>query len=385
MRYLKIFILILFFSACLWMGGLSLFAKYEGPLFSENRATVEKPLLTKEALGSGDYFNQVNDYLQDVHPLRQDLIEAKAVFQGKAVRKPVVNNVYWKGKVNLPYVDGMDTDSLKAEISAKEMADFYEKLSRDCQDQGTHFVFVGIPNQTDIFSKDFPAYMEDTSYLRKKEEDLKEELGARGVDSLFLRDVLEKDPGAYYLKTDHHCSKEGLLLESQEILKKLQSPYGQEMEKDFIEKVDLRPFVGSRSRKIPGLAQEEKFSYFVYKEPFSYQLTLGQGQRGELLALNPQAPTISYEAYMGGDQAYSKLTTDRKAGLKILLYGDSYTNGIETLLAPYVQKMTSFDFRYGDNKKEFFRELRTGDYDYCLCIRDSGNYLKNSSNGCFYK
>ena len=383
MKLIKKVFILLSLGLCLAFGIFLQISPYHGPLFSENRPTMDKPRMTLEGLGSGDYFNQVNDYIQDVNPWRQDLIQVKSVFQGKILRRPVVNNVYWRGPVQLPYLDGMDTDSLRPDLSAQDMAHFYKKLQGDCQKYGTQFLFVGIPNQTDIFSKKFPSYMEDTGYLAQGEKDLKEAMDQAGVDSLFLRDLLAQDPAAYYLKSDHHCSNRGLLLEAREILKKLASPYGQgDILEDFEEVKDPRPFVGSRSRKVPGLGPKENFAYYRYKKPWTYQLETPEGP-GQVLELNPEKATVDYGIYMGGDQAYSVLKTDRPGGLRVLVYGDSYTNGLESTLAPYLSQMTSFDFRYG-KKEDFFKELESGYYDYCLCIRDSGIYLKESPKGRFY-
>lgn len=378
MKWFKRWIVCLFFLSTFGLGGYIYLYPNQGTLFSENRTTMDKPNLTQEGLAQGTYFNQVNDYLQDTNPLRQDLIDFKVDFQGRVLGKPVVNNVYWKGDVNLPYVDGMDTDSLRPDLEAKEVGAFYKKLQEDCSKYGTRFLFVGIPNQTDIFSEQFPYYMENTKYLRTGEKALKVEFEKNGVQGLFLRDLMAKDPLTYYLKTDHHCTGEGLLVQGQAILDWMGSPYGKNIKEDFDRVDDPRPFVGSRSRKIPGLALDESFYYYRYKRPLGGKLSTGP-----LLDLGPGEKTVSYEIYMGGDQAYSIYEGDKKDGLKILVYGDSYTNGIETILAPYMAKMTSFDYRYG-KKEDFFRELKTGDYDYCICIRDSGVYLKKSPNGLFY-
>lgn len=382
MKFLRVIYISLFFALLLCMGLGPVLFPYQGLLFSENRETKSLKEVTAKDLVQGDFFTKLNDILQDTHPLRQDLISWKAGFQGKVLGRPVVNNVYWKGDTLLAYVNGIQTDTIVPDESLEDMGNFYGKLAKFCEKEGSHFVFIGLPNHTQAFAKDYPFYMESTSFLGALEKDFQGELEKKNVDSLFLSPLLLKNPSAYYLRTDHHLQAQGALLASQKILEKLDPKRDYNLEKDYKICRDLRPFVGSRSRKIPGLGPEEKLYYPRYQKPFSYSYQVDGGE-GKILDLQDQKSTVDYGVYMEGDVGYGQLKTDNEKGLKLLIYGDSYTNALETVLAPYCGKLTSFDFRYG-NPEDFMEEVKSGDYDYVLCVRDSSMYLKKSPNGRFF-
>lgn len=83
---------------------------------------------------------------------------------------------------------------------------------------------------------------------------------------------------------------------------------------------------------------------------------------------------------MNGDKGFTKIATHRENLPNILVYGDSFTNPLETLLVRNANNFYSFDFRYQKNKTltEIVDEYKP---DIVICIRDNLMYLNSEENG----
>ena len=83
---------------------------------------------------------------------------------------------------------------------------------------------------------------------------------------------------------------------------------------------------------------------------------------------------------MGGDIAETVIQTNRSELPDILIFGDSYTNAVETFLYASFNEMRSLDLRH-------YREMALLDYvrlhqpDIVVCLRDDANLLTETGNG----
>jgi hypothetical protein len=89
---------------------------------------------------------------------------------------------------------------------------------------------------------------------------------------------------------------------------------------------------------------------------------------------------VDYEVYMGGDKAETVIRTGRPELPSLLVFGDSYTNALESLLYWSFDEMRCIDLRYYD-------DMLLSDYvrlhkpDIVVCIRDDTNYCELGGNG----
>ena len=89
---------------------------------------------------------------------------------------------------------------------------------------------------------------------------------------------------------------------------------------------------------------------------------------------------LTYNVYMGGDCAETVIQTDRPELPSLLVFGDSFTNPMETLLYPSFDEMRSLDLRhYGEiSLQEYLDQYRP---DVVLCIQnDTFYYLGDGNN-----
>ena len=94
----------------------------------------------------------------------------------------------------------------------------------------------------------------------------------------------------------------------------------------------------------------------------------------------PLSGGVGYGAYMGGDIAETVIATNRSELPDILLFGDSFTNAVETFLYTSFDETRSLDLRHyaGMALTEYVRLYRP---DIVVCLRDDANYLVETGNG----
>ena len=96
--------------------------------------------------------------------------------------------------------------------------------------------------------------------------------------------------------------------------------------------------------------------------------------------LPEEGNSITYEMYMGGDIAETVISTGREDLPNILIFGDSFTNAVETFMYTGFNEMRSIDLRHYTQMgiKEYIDLYKP---DIVVCIRDDTSYLLETGNG----
>ena len=89
---------------------------------------------------------------------------------------------------------------------------------------------------------------------------------------------------------------------------------------------------------------------------------------------------VSYSLYMNGDCVETMIQTDRPQLPDLLVFGDSFTNPLETLLYASFDEMRSLDLRHAMIRACL---ITSGEYqpDVVLCVRDYQALLDFNGNG----
>ena len=142
------------------------------------------------------------------------------------------------------------------------------------------------------------------------------------------------------------------------------------------------PFLGSRDRKLYGLwPGSEALTIGVQREPVVFDRTdNGLPVPAQVFRLPAtETETVDYNVYMGGDVAETVLSTHRPELPDLLIFGDSFTNPLETLFYTGFDETRSLDLRYNDvSLLDYVAEHRP---DVVLCVRDDTSYLSAEGNG----
>ena len=89
---------------------------------------------------------------------------------------------------------------------------------------------------------------------------------------------------------------------------------------------------------------------------------------------------VLYSLYMGGDNSETRIETNRPDLPDILIYGDSFTNALESIAWVGFDTMYTYDFRHYSEKtvEDLIREYQP---DIVICIRDYEAMLLETGNG----
>lgn len=359
---------------------LNIFLPRDPYLYYENRMVQEKPEFTSKNVFSGSYFNSLETYFIDSFALRSELLKLGTRINLR-LKRPNINDLYVSNNNILSIWKDWKLDYPKKEI--EQMALGYEKLSQNLREKNIDFIYVGIPEHSSIFAQEYPGYFYNRGQeWLKIEDEFFYKLDSRGVKNIKMRDHLKSDPYLYYTKTDHHFSYIGALESYKQIVKEINSSLGLKLDYNSLKLKKLdKDFKGSYSRK---LFNKDKFvdQAFIYEEDFNYtRKDKGQKVKNRIFHLdNLKDGYYSYGLYMGGDIGLTEINTNRQDLPNILVYGDSFTNPIETLLVRNANNFYSVDFRHYKDKQllELVEDLKP---DIVVLIRDNLMYLNNENNG----
>ena len=109
------------------------------------------------------------------------------------------------------------------------------------------------------------------------------------------------------------------------------------------------PYLGSRNRKLYNLWNNgEKAVIGVQKKPVAFNRTDNGQPSDRPLFVTPAEEYLptTYNLYMGGDFGETVLETNRPNLPDVLIFGDSFTNALETLLYTAFDETRILDLRH---------------------------------------
>ena len=287
--------------------------------FYENRALAQRPAYSAEAVLDGRWFSDLENYLID-RAAGHNTLSLLNVRLDMALRRPVVNDVVVRDGMLLAMLPYESADPAQLQAAAERMAERVQGVDALVSSYGGQFCHVIVPSHYAYNAERYPAYLnhreEDTALKRTL---YSAALDRRGVAYVDLWDAFEAlgRPASLSSTVDHHYSVYG--------------------------------------------------AYEIYRAAMERFRADG-------------AEWVTYDFFMGGDIAHTVIDTHRDDLPNILIYGDSYTNAIETIAYVDFNEMHSLDFRH-------YSELTLREYiaqyqpDYVICVRDYESLLDPYGNG----
>ncbi len=362
--------------------------------FYENRNLALPPEYNSEDFWSGQYCTDWETYLKDHIAGRDWMLEQYTRVSRDVLKKPVVGEILKSsdGKKLMPLLGFGQEELTEEEAAAQEMASRLSTLNELVSSYGGKFLYVGVPEQEVYFQEQYPfyAYNQAESW-RAKKDIFCNALAAQGIPFLDMGQVFDDmgHPDWVYSNTDHHYNYYGAFYTYQAIIQTINQEREQLL--PVLGKSDLdfqalpNPFIGSRNRKWFGQFEtEDQLIMGILKQEIPFRrYIMGNEVAPELYAIPETTDEwVTYDCYNGGDRAECIIETDREELPTLLLFGDSFTNPLETLL------YTSFD-------KSIYVDLREINYltqgilayveqyhpDYVVCVRDNSQFLNLTGNG----
>mgnify|MGYP000317560976 CR=1 FL=1 len=364
--------------------------------YYENRNLSAFPEITAESVLSGQVFDDLETLFCDYAAWRTPALKAVTWADLNVFRRPVVNETVVTDDVLLPqlYDPAMSDDDIRAQ--AKLVAEDNAALQKQVESYGGHYCYVAVPCQYVYYEDSYPAYLTNRSrYTDLELSALTEEMNAQGVCFLDMGPVFDSlgHPPEFSSRVDNHYGLLGAYETYRAAVQKLNGDYGlalsfPEEGTDVTFSALPNPYMGSRTRKLLGLrGDDEKLLTAAFREdiPFT-RLDNWQEVASAVYALPAtEDEALTYGLYMGGDIGETVIDTDRPELPRLLLWGDSYSNAMETLLWASFDEARYLDYRYFDGARlaEYIEQYKP---DVVICIRDDLSFLNAEGNGsdCYW-
>ncbi len=388
-----LFLTLVVLGLCLG-GGLTLWGAREAsstPLFWENRSRKAAPELSRQTLWSGSFFTDLDGYFSDRFPGRDALITLDAQLD-LTLGRPVVHGVAQGEGALFPFHGYHRWEVGYTATDAQKMAQKLSAIRDAAASYGGRLYYVGVPQQYSYYHDKYPAYMDNRQWLLTPTSEAFSAALAQAdipfVDMAQRFDALGH-PDAFYLPSDHHYSCQGALETYRTVIDTVNADTGWDLPVTSPEDLELtalpNPFLGSQNRKLYGLwPTEERLVVGTLKTPIPFTRKDNGQEVASTLYDIPEDPRewVTYNVYMGGDVAETVIETNRPQLPKCLIWGDSFTNALETLLWTSFDETRSLDLRHytGKTLSEYIAEYQP---DVILCLRDDSSYTSLIGNGDF--
>lgn len=365
----------------------------ETSAYYENRTLAVFPDLTWTSLWDGSFSSGFESWYSDHFPGRTTLLKADTRVQMDVLKRPVVNDIALGDGVLLPFMDDEEQSPEEYARQAADIADDLQKLGGHIRANGGSFYYIGFPEQRVYFGDQYPDYLNSHAGEYEAADDaFADALAAHNVRFLDMGAVYDElgHPAEYYSTVDHHYNYYGAYAAYRAILDTLAAdgwdlPVLTEDDLDFAELPN--PYIGSRNRKLYNLwPNQEQAVIGVQKDPVAF-IRWDNGALSERpLFVTPVADYLptTYNLYMGGDFGETVLETDRPELPDVLIFGDSFTNALETLLYASFDETHILDLRHYTEKslKDYIAEYQP---DLVLCIQNDTFYYTTTGNGAVWE
>lgn len=370
------------------LGPKSSFSSYE------NRSLAAKPQVSAARLLDGTLFHDIDTFLSDRLAWRNSLLTMSTWVDYALTGKPVVNDQVISGDVLTPYQGFSQWDLGYVKEQSQDMGDRLARLNGQITDYGGYFLYLGIPEQFSYYRDRYPDYLDNRAWvLDPIQGEFTAALATRGIpflDAGLVYDQLGR-PDTFYSKIDHHYTYTGMLAAYSAAMERINADTGLGL--TAVAEADLNltalpnPYLGSRSRRLCGLwRSDEAVVIGELKTPIPFtRVDNGAVVASTLYDLPETADKpIGFTTYMGGDISETIITTNRPELPNALLFGDSFTDPLETVFWTGFNETRSLDLRGYTAKslEEYIAEFKP---DVVVCVRDDTMYTSTEGNGNLQK
>ena len=338
----------------------------------------------------GSFFTDLDTYIKERATARETFLRLSTFIDLYILRRPVVNEVVIGKDTLLPYNNYEIVSDYNVNYYSDVISENLKAHTELVESYNGSFYYVAVPCQYVCKSNDYPWYLNNRSeYTSASRKALFTKLDAASVDYIDMLEYYEQAgrPDSYTSNIDNHYSILGGYATYREIIDRINADgkYAldplEEGEFSYSE-VETR-YLGSRTRKL--------FDMWNINEPLGIitphtevpfiRYNYGFEATPNVYSIPGEEELYStYGVYMGGDISETIIETNRPELPSILIYGDSFTNAVESLLWYNFDTMYSLDYRYYD-EMDLHSYIEKYQPDIVICIRDYEAILAPWGNG----
>ena len=233
------------------------------------------------------------------------------------------------------------------------------------EDFGAQFIFLSIPRKDAYMTKDLPkTYNSSLESYQKASNIIKENLNENiiYIDAL---DIFNKS-GIYecYYSNDHHITPKC----AYELYKEI-NKYTQTNSYDLDDVFSIKQTVvnGAYNRQLGQSIKSEPEDLYLELKDKSISWTRYENNKISNKKVYGSGNTYE-DAYMEGDNAYTRIITNINNNKKIMFVGSSYTNILEALSVPSYKEVVSIDYRHNKTNKSIKDYVEENSIDYIVYI-----------------
>lgn len=359
--------------------------------YYENRNLSAFPEITAKSVLSGQVFDDLETLFCDYAAWRTPALKAVTWADLNVFRRPVVNDIVVTDDALLDQLYTMPDTADDIARKAADVAADNAALRDQIEAYGGHYCYIAVPCQYAYYEDEYPSYLENRSaYTAAELAALNSAMDAQGITHVDMGPIFDSlgHLPAFSSKVDNHYGLRGAYETYRAAVQALNDAYGLAL--SFPEEgVDVtfsalpNPYMGSRTRKLLGLrGNDEKLLTAAFREDIPFTRFDNGGEVAATVYALPATDTepLTYELYMGGDIAETVLRTDRPELLSVLIFGDSFTNPVESLAYYSFDELHSIDLRHY-TAQSLSDYIATYKPDVVLCIRDYQSLLSREYNG----
>lgn len=313
----------------------------------ENRYLAKMPEFSMDKLISGEYSNEMNDYINDHFVFRDIWVKINSFTQISTGKTE--NNGVYIGK------DGYLFEKVEMTEKEKNNLEFCaQKMNTIAGTLDIPVYSMIVPNSIFINQDKLPEYV--TSY---NQDEVIEEMylhmgnieNINVIDSIAQKNKIEQ----LYFKTDHHMTSDG----SYVLYKEFTDELGITYYNDFVIEEVSNEFLGTFDAKAQ-VFNQEKDNIEVYKNSYNqdldrvvydYEITKSIFNEEYL------GKRDKYSYFLNGNNSKVEIYTKQDNGRKLLLIKDSYSHNFIQFICGNFEEIHIIDPRYyRANIKDYVEE-----------------------------
>ena len=333
----------------------------------ERRNLTTFPKFSISNVLSKEYYNKLTSAFSDQLVLRKYLVKGYFLFNFQRYFGDAVignnNQLYSPSQIR------------PSEKYYDELKDTIKLVNKEAKGINAKFIFLSIPRKDAYMTNDLPKNYNSSLDIYKKQVEIAKENLDSNIIFIDAYEVFKKNNMYYcYYSNDHHITPRCSYL----LIKEINDNLGI-VTYSFDNTFEIGQVIvnGAYSRQL-GQTVKSKMEdlYIIPKIDLSYQ-RYENGRKSSKVVFGKGN---SYEdAYMEGDNAYTKIITSTKNNEKILYVGSSYTNILEALSVPNYELVASIDYRHNKENKRINDYVIENDIDYVVFVpSQSNNAFSNS-------
>ena len=350
-------------------------------VFFANTITSNKPISDVEKrdlamfprpreIKNSDYFDKVTLAFSDQLYKREDLVRYYYYMQFQRYLGDVVEGKDGEMFSAVQYPQDIDDYTAEMMVAIEDL----NKLSEELKANNAQLIFLSIPRKD--------AYMEE--YLPKTYTSSRErynygmQLLRDNLNSdIVIIDGLEvfnehKDEYHYYFKTDHHINVRGGELLYKEVMKEVSKKYDvKTYELEDLYEIHKATVNGSFNKQVGQSVELNKEElYLTLKDDFDYT----RYEWDVVSDLPVWGKGMDYAvSFMSGDRGYTRIETNREKLPNVMYVGSSFTNVLEALTIPSVNRMVSIDYRNNGTGTSIVDYVKKNKINYVVLVPAQSN------------